>query len=280
MFLVRVLYAQGKGKEAADLCRELMEIRRKRFGGKGDRVEEIIIVLVEILTGSQDDAGFEQLAKEYPKVWLKRSENLARRGKWTEAMGPTSRFLETQPDDHLGYYFAALLLVQNGERAAYEELCAKITARFAGATNPIIADRMARASLLLPRAGADQKVPGALAVFAATSADNDPDQHFFECGMALAEYRQRHWDGAIDWAEKAARSRSPYFRAQAYAIQAMVQCSLKQTDAARATLAKCVEVVDKELPNVKKTELGPNWRDWVIVHALLREAKSMIEDEK
>jgi eukaryotic-like serine/threonine-protein kinase len=276
MALVRVLYRQKKGTDAADACRELLEIRRKRFEGKGDRVEQTIIVLVEILTGTRNEVQFEELAKEYPKVWLKRSENSARRGRWSEAMPSTSRFLEIDPADHLGYYFAAVLLAQMGEYAAYDELCAKITARFAGATHPLIADRMAKACLLLPRSGVDLKVASELAAAAVKAGENHPDRHLFPCGMALAEYRQGHWKEAADWARKAAESPSPCTRAQAHALLAMAQWQLKQTGAASETLKKCVEFVRTQLPKAEREDLGPDWRDWIIAQALLTEAKRLI----
>jgi serine/threonine protein kinase/tetratricopeptide (TPR) repeat protein len=277
MALVRVLFHQGKGTEAADACRELLEIRRKRFDGKGDRVEPILIVLVEILTGIHDEVKFAELAKEFPKVWLKRSENSARRGRWSEAMPSTSKFLEIQPEDHLGYYFAALLLAQTRDRPAYDELCAKITTRFAGATNAIIADRMAKACLLLPRADADLKVASELATTAVTTGEKDPEKPLFQCGKALAELRQGHWESAIDWARRAAENPYPFIRAQTYAMMAMAQSKLKQTEDARESLRKCVEIVETQLPKVGVDDLGPDWREWILVHALQAEAKQMIE---
>jgi tetratricopeptide (TPR) repeat protein len=277
MALVGALYAQDKGQEAADACRELLDIRRKRLGEKHPRVEQVLIHLVEILIRTQNDAGFEKLAVEFPKIWLRRSEHWARHGQWREAIKFASRFQEIDPAEHLGYYFKGMLLVQTGERAAYEELCAKITPRFAGTASPLVADRMAKVCLALPRKSADLESVGALAAAAVAADDSNPDLRSFQWGMALAEYRQGHWKEAIDWAGRAVEGPSPDGRAAACAIQAMARFQLKQTEAARATLKNGTGILETQIPKLEAGDLGPDWWDWVMVHALLAEAKKLIE---
>jgi hypothetical protein len=184
--------------------------------------------------------------------------------------------LEIQPGDYLGYQFLALLLVQLRERAAYEEVCAKITTRFAGTTHALTAHRLGNACLLLPRPAADLKVASEFAATAMAGGQKDPALHFFQCGKALAEYRAGHWEAALDWAQRAAEAPSPYARAEAYAILAMAQHGSKQTEASRRSLQKCAEIVQTNFPKLEAGELGRNWRDWIIAHALLNEAKSQI----
>jgi hypothetical protein len=186
--------------------------------------------------------------------------------------------VEIQPGEPEAYNLIAPLLVQSGDRAAYEQLCEKITARFAGVTNPAIAYRMAKDCLILPRPGADLKVPGELAETAVTLGRGDSGSFpYFQSCKALAEYRQGQWEGAISWARKAAESSSPYPRGEAYAILAMAQHQLKQTDDSRAALKVCTEVVQGEMPKLDDGLLGGDWRDWIVVHALLTEAENQIE---
>jgi len=59
----------------------------------------------------------------------------------------------------------------------------------------------------------------------------------------------------------------------------MAQSRLNQTEASRETLSKCVEIVQTQLPKLENGDLGRNWRDWIITHALQSEAKRMIEGE-
>jgi len=188
--------------------------------------------------------------------------------------------VELRPGNHTGYHLMAPLLVQTGERAAYEELCVSITTRFAGATDPYTADRMAKDCLILPRIGADLKVPGELAETAVTRGQGDSGAlPFFQCCKALAEFRLGLYEEAINWAHLAARGPHSHSRAEAAAIAAMSKFKLNQVDQARTELADCNKVIKEKLPKSEKGDLGSDWRDWIIAHTLQSEAKRMIEGE-
>lgn len=274
--LAGVLRRAREQTEAAVVYGELLEIRRKQLGDKHSRVEESVTELARVLVGSHNEVQFEQLARDFPKTWITRSEDSARRGRWSESMAAAARFLQVQPGEYRGYYHAAPLLVQTGDRTAYEELCAKITTIFVGTTNPVTADRMAKACLILPRPGADLKVVSELASSAVAAGQKGRAS---QCTMALAEYRQGHWEWATHWALKAAENPSPDSRAEAYAILAMAQYHSKQTETSRASLKKCTEIVQTELPKLEDGDLGRDWRGWIIAHALQSEAKRLIEGE-
>jgi hypothetical protein len=232
--------------------------------------------MAKFLTVSHNEALFERLARDFPEVWMTRSEDLARRGQWSESMAAAASFLQVKPGEYRGYYHAAPLLVQIGDRAAYEEFCAKITALFANTTDPVTADRMAKACLILSRPGADLKVASQLASLAVADGQKDSDA---KCTAALAEYRQGHWDKATDWAMKATENRTPSSRAEAYAILAMTQHQSKRTEAARVWLAKCTEIVETQFSKLEGGDLGRDWRGWIFAQALQSEAKRMIEGE-
>jgi hypothetical protein len=236
--------------------------------------------MTEIFTDDRDEAQFRQLADEFPEAWVTRSDYFARRGHWPEARTAAARFLEIRPADDKGFHLMAPLLVQAADHAAYEELCAKITSSFAGATNPSIADGMAKDCLILPRPGADLKVPGDLAETAVTLGRADEAAlPFFQCCKALAEYRQGHWETATNWAAKAAENPFPYSRAEAFAILAMSKQHLNQSREAQAALKKSADVAQAQLPKLEDGDLGRDWRDWIIAHALQSEAKQMIDGE-
>ena len=102
---------------------------------------------------------------------------------------------------------------------------------------------------------------------------------FFQCCKALAEYRQGHWETATNWAGKAAENPFPYSRAEAFAILAMSQQHLNQSQEARAALKKSSDVAQAQLPKLEDGDLGRDWRDWIIARALQSEAKQMIDGE-
>jgi hypothetical protein len=83
--------------------------------------------------------------------------------------------------------------------------------------------------------------------------------------------------GAIKWARAAAQVSFPYSQAEAYAILAMAQYKLKQIEESRLALAKCAEFVETQMPKIETGDLGGDWRDWIIAHALLNEARNLIE---
>ena len=56
---------------------------------------------------------------------------------------------------------------------------------------------------------------------------------------------------------------------------AMAQQQLGQTNDARATLAKGVDLADARF--AKAGSLDEQWNDWIIAHALMREAKALID---
>jgi serine/threonine protein kinase len=278
--LAGLLVKEKKTTDAVDIYRELLSMRKKRLGPEHEQVQLVVATLAGIHLTDGDEAQFGHLADEFPEGWVTRSEYFARRGHWPEARTAAARFLEIKPADDKGYHLMAPLLVQTGERAVYEELCAKIATSFANATNAYIADRMAKDCLILPRRGADLKVPGELAETAVTLGREDKAAFpFFQCCKALAEYRQGNWETATNWAGQAAENPFPYSRAEAFAILAMSQHHLNQSGEARATLKKSLDVAQTQLPKLEDGDLGQDWRDWIIAHALQSEAKRMIDGE-
>ena len=139
---------------------------------------------------------------------------------------------------------------------------------------------MAKDCLIRPRPGADLKVPAQLAETAIAKGGNETNVlHFFQCSKALAEYRVGNWEAATNWAARAAANSFPYSRAEANAILAMAQFQLKHAEDARGALNKCTVIVETKFPKLTDEDLGGDWRDLIIAHALLSEAKQLIDGE-
>jgi eukaryotic-like serine/threonine-protein kinase len=284
--LVLVLNREQKWDEAESLCAELIPIRRKIFGSEDSGALKVFVVMDEMFAIQHKDAEAERAFNEMlaasstngqqaGRLWQHRAEHLARRAQWQQALDAAAHALAILPDDHTSYHIEAPLLVETGNRSAYEGLCGKITKHFQGATDPFLADRMAKDCLILPRPSADLKVPGELAETAVSRGKGQTSFTFFECSKALAEFRQGHWAGAVDWAQRAAANSSPYSQAEACAILAMAQYKLHRLEAARDALTQCAEIVEKKLPKPESGDLGGDWRDWIIAHALLTEAQNL-----
>jgi serine/threonine protein kinase len=272
VIMAGLLRLQNKDSESAEAFREAVEIRTKRTGDEDASVAFIHSEIAGVLRMAGDELKF---ADEFPEVWVLRSESWARKGLWSQALSAASRFLEIEPTNHVGYHLAAPLLVVTGDRKKYEELCVRIAQQFATETNPYVADRMAKDCLILPRPSAELKVPLDLAERAVTAGKDERSYHFFLFCNALAEYRLDHWDKAIDRARRAEGDPQPVLHAETSAVLAMALFKSGKASDARSALGDCAKIIEEKLPKPEQ-DLGFDWRDWIIAHALQSEATGLI----
>jgi tetratricopeptide (TPR) repeat protein len=283
-----VLHNEGKFAEAEPVYTELLAVRRKVYGNEDPRVLDAFSKLNDVFDVLHRDKEAQRVFDEMmaasgadgPRtghLWQNRAEYLARHAQWKEAVDAAAHALAILPGDHVSYHIQAPLLVETGNRNAYGELCERISAHFRGATDVYAADRMAKDSLILRRPGADLNVAVELADTAVTVGAGSPAFDFFECSKALAEYRQGHWAQAIDWAQRVATNSHPYPQAEACAIMAMAQAQSQHAEQARSALAQCAKIVENKMPKIDSGDLGSDWRDWIIAHALLSEAQSLVQ---
>ncbi len=127
-----------------------------------------------------------------------------------------------------------------GRYDEYRQHCHRFLERASGTREFGVADKAAKAALLLPVDGDDFDRACQLADFAATAqpASLLPWVRF---GKALAEYRRGHFESAIDWADRAVSSsdeRTAPAQAGDYFIQACAYSQLRRIELARAALAK------------------------------------------
>jgi WD40 repeat protein/serine/threonine protein kinase len=201
----------------------------------------------------------------------------ARAGKWKQAIAEFSKLVKLEPDNPTNYHSLAALLVQDGDLDAYRRHCAQVLARFGQTQDPVTAERMAKDCLILPLP--EQIAPAArLAHTALTSGTNHPYLVYFQLAKGLAEYRQGNLESAKEWIQKVVASGGdPARRAEAQFVLAMVQYGSSELSTARSTLASGIEMVEQLLPSVDRGDIGPSWIDWLIAHALMRDAKALIE---
>jgi tetratricopeptide (TPR) repeat protein len=205
-------------------------------------------------------------------------------GRWNEAADDFAKAIELQPENHEHYYALAALLVQQRDQESYRRICDQIRSRFRGTTNdPDIANRMAKACLMLPSSGSDLTLESSWADIALALDKSDKgDSDFWIC-KGLSEYRQCHFASAIQWVQKALAQagKRPVLYLQAWIVVAMAEHQLKQVDAARDALAKGVQIAEQEMPQHGTDGIGvghQTWINWIMGHALLREARALIQN--
>lgn len=285
--LTHVQFRLHRFDEAEVTAREGFTVARKVWG---DTNQETLEVFRDVINALLQQHKFEEaerlfadilppereLKSDYANILFERCDTHARCGQWRKAAEDAARLIKHSPDNHEYYHALAPLLAQLGDFAEYQNVCRTILDKFGGTTNIYVADRMAKDCLILPRPGADLSVPAKLAETAVKVVQKDDGSlPYFQSCEALAEYRLGHYDGAIKWAELAAQNPFPYSQAEALAVLSMAQGKLNQAEDARITLAKCEAVVQKQFPPSGATDLGRDWRDWIIARALLEEARNL-----
>ena len=215
---------------------------------------------------------------DYKELFEFASGALAQHGKWNDAAALAEQLHKSDPTNSSYYHILVPLLVVKGNVEEYRHLCTEIVTRFRNTTDLYVADRMAKDCLILPSAGVELTAVAALADLAVSRGSNAAAAPYFKFCKALAEFRLCHYEEAINWARLAAQGSFVCPKANAAAVIAMSQFKLNQLDNARAALAECGKIIEEKLPKPEQ-DLGTDWRDWIIAHALRSEARQLIDGE-
>ena len=278
--------AAGRHSEAEKSFRDAIQILMKSLGPwhRDVAITEINLVTVLSIMGREREAipileplwkiDFVKNPEGLDLLGL-RAGALASRGLWIAAKADAVRFLELRPASHAAYHLLAPLHVVLGETNEYRALCRTISDRFGHSTDVFEADRMAKDCLILPMPGFDLTIIDKLADVPVTRGAGNPAMPLFRVCKAMAAYRQGRFAEAITWAKEAQKSDFIYAKLEAGAILAMTHFRLGEHDMAERILAEALAAATS-LPAVASRNIGGDWRDWIISHQLLDEAKAMI----
>jgi len=201
------------------------------------------------------------------------AEVYGRLGNWAGAIRNFNRSVTADPTNHYAYHYLAPVLVQTGDLGAYRKLCERALSQFGETADPVVAERIAKDCMMLPppAESLERLAKMADAAVAAGSTNSSWPYYMFVKGMA--EYRQGHFAGALEWLRKvAAQEGVPARTAQADATLAMAEYQLGQTNAARETLAQGIKIAETELAKPGRID----WNDGLIAQFLLREAQGLM----
>ena len=174
----------------------------------------------------------------------------------------------------------AVFLARNQNRPAYEKLCQRILKTFPKPKNVYVADKLAKACLLLPTAEVDLRAVGHMADLAVTLPGGDDfSRPFFQLCKALTEYRQGRFSEAVEWSQSTLTNRYTSSHAHAYAVQAMARYQLGEKEAARAMLATAEELAPP-IPGVSDAEARNEWLVRVLARISLDEANALIQTSR
>ena len=294
---IAVALAQNQGElfrsstdwnAAADKYKEALRLQERFYGLDQTRAGQLLRAAVDSLSRAGRPEEANHLMDQYntPALqrwathhadWLYwRGEIMAHQGRWHEARNGVAMAFKQGPHELL-FHALAPLLVAERDLPAYQQLCREMVAYSGQTTNAMIADRVAKDCLILPSSGVDLATIAALAETAVTVGKGQAPFTFYLCTKALADYRQGKLQEAVVQTGEVLKDPFSYTQAEGLAVLAMAQFRLGKIEEARGALAKSETIVRERLPPADSHDLGGDWIDWIIAHALLDEARSLIE---
>jgi tetratricopeptide (TPR) repeat protein len=201
-------------------------------------------------------------------------------GRWDEALATCERAVALGIDDDDTWNHTAALWARTGDRAGYRGHCRRLLDRSGPTTDPILAERTAKACLLLPLGGPEQDAACDLADRAVALAQDHWVVPWAEATRALAAYRREHFADAVAWADRClARGPGDWNRElPAHLIRALALSRLGRLDEARAARAKASDLYRTKVANLGDRADRNGWHDQVICEVLRREAEAYFQD--
>jgi serine/threonine protein kinase/tetratricopeptide (TPR) repeat protein len=217
----------------------------------------------------------------------------ALRGEWPAAAERFAVLLRiNEPDEiysaSMDFSMQTPVLVRLGNLAAYHQLRAEMVRRFADVSDPQVAERVLKNSLL---AEPDPEVIRTLTPIAnyittyvnGMSAEYPNKTCWQNLALGLYHLRQEGYAKAADCCRKCLTYTGPEGldsprRAAAQLILAMAEFHLNQTEAAQESLETGKRLVDTKLNSSLNRGNGVSgyWFDWMFASALLNEAETLV----
>jgi Flp pilus assembly protein TadD len=215
-------------------------------------------------------------------VLRRRGETCGRSGRYAEATNWLTQVVELDPNDHTSWCLLAPLLVETGDAAGYYRHCQAMLDKFGGTRTHYLAERTAKACLLLPLSGEQLEAANALAERAVTLGAGDVWMPAFEFAKGLADYRRGEFGSAETLMRHvlATRDKARVRDAQAWFVLAMARHRLGKIEEGRAALDQGAKVVTAELPGLGSSDMGRIWGDVLTANILMRQAIALFKTKE
>jgi tetratricopeptide (TPR) repeat protein len=214
-----------------------------------------------------------QLEPTNASLWDRRANVYGYFGRWDNALRDYVHVTELYPREHWYWYYRSALELYLGDVDGYRRSCREMLKRFGSTDDLYIAVRTAMTCSLSPDAVSDFDPVLKLAGLA---VEKNSSYGWAIFAKGLAEYRARHYAGAVDMLkrEQWRAGKFPlHFQAAAFAVLAMACHQLSQTEEARTALGQARSILANKMP---KTEKGEHWHDWLRAQILYREAEALM----
>jgi tetratricopeptide (TPR) repeat protein/tRNA A-37 threonylcarbamoyl transferase component Bud32 len=195
-------------------------------------------------------------------------------GRWDEALAACDRAIALGSVDHRTWTYAAILWARTGDRAGYRAHCRRMLDRFGRTTDPVIAERTAKACLIVPLGGPEQEAACDLADRGVARAQGHWVQAWAEATRGLAAYRRAQFADAVAWTDRClARGPGDWNRElPSHLVRAMALSRLGRLDEAGAALVGASDLYRTKVASPGGRAEGDGWLDREICEVLRREA--------
>jgi serine/threonine protein kinase/Flp pilus assembly protein TadD len=210
-----------------------------------------------------------------------------KRGAWDQAAAEFAALFDQEPSPHspdpFFWFEHACLRLQVGDAAGYHKLCERMRERFGESQNVLEFALLAHACVLAP-GGAGDAAAGIRLAERRLALTPPPSVHdaWSMHVMGLARYRAGQDRQAVEWLNKGLEENPAWTeRGLSWLVLAMAHHRLGQTDEARRWFDKTdewIEEITPKQPDKEGSVIPPdwNWRDWLMVQLLRREAKEAL----
>ena len=288
--LGRILIDEHKTDEAKTNLYHALSIWLKRLDNEDLVITDTVSALFDVLLAEHRNSEardvYEQVyqASRGPKpnktLMLVCAHYLARTGDWEAAAENFERVQKLDPGNHEVYAWLAALYVQLDDLPAYLQLRSQIVTRFRAATNnPSIADRLAKALLITPAKGEELDTAKVLANACITRDTESKGAPWFQFCKGLSELRLGHFDSAKQWMIKVRQYESggSIRDVEQYMVLALAERGLGNKAAAAEAYERGLLMVPSRMRELSSGDIESGWKDWIIAHVLMREAKQALE---
>jgi tetratricopeptide (TPR) repeat protein len=233
-------------------------------------------------------AAIERNSDDMARRWS-RGEWYARHRRWKEAAADFQFALQRQPresrseHDAWSWHHAAPTLVAAGDREGYRRLCREMLERFGNTQDPIAAERIALACLLLPASGKDMDLACQLADRSVALRKKGSDDSVSVLCKGLADYRRENYRAAAEALDPLASRTGDTVSAICHLILTMACYRQGDAKAAREHQTKAAKLLDPYVSDPARFPHDPGFRyrhDGLIALLLHREAQTLIEGAK
>jgi hypothetical protein len=214
----------------------------------------------------------------------------ALKGQWTEAADRFKMVLSADQQDNAWAITEDLLkagpiLIERGDMQGYEQFRRAAIARYRDTTDPVLAERTLKISLLRVADPDVMKPLETLSNVSAKSMEHAGQDRIMEAwrcvSLGLMAYRQGHASDCKMWCEKCLsyKENNPSRIATAHIIKSLACYQLGEQELALSEMTAGRDMITTEFDNGlgEGNGLEGFWYDWLFARILLREAEVPIE---